>query len=186
MPTATECIYNNERIDIVHALEVKESVRGGRLETAEFNCIECAERVRPHRGGGHMAAHFEHLQRNPNCSLSHRIRHVALVTDYELDDPKAIEGYLADLRLTTLARNAAIVAKCKQRDDFTCQACDFRLTVNGQHVIECHHKVPLAVNGEREVSLSELVCLCPTCHRIAHTRDAPFEPEEIRVLLKLT
>jgi hypothetical protein len=40
----------------------------------EYLCPECKERVRPHKehesDGRRMAAHFEHLKRNSNCSLS--------------------------------------------------------------------------------------------------------------------
>lgn len=36
-----------------------------------FECIECGQPVRAHSSGGHTKAHFEHLQRNSKCSLSH-------------------------------------------------------------------------------------------------------------------
>lgn len=36
----------------------------------DFRCKECGEPVRPHKAGGHMKAHFEHLSRNPRCRLS--------------------------------------------------------------------------------------------------------------------
>jgi 5-methylcytosine-specific restriction protein A len=65
------------------------------------------------------------------------------------------------------------------RDDFTCQACGFRLELNGRYVIEVHHVDPLS-SGERESSLGDLVSLCPTCHRIAHLRSLPYSVEEIR------
>jgi hypothetical protein len=54
-------------IGIETALEMrrKKTWCGGR-------CIECREPVRPHRiGTTGQAAHFEHLERNPKCSLSH-------------------------------------------------------------------------------------------------------------------
>jgi len=40
-----------------------------------FTCTECARPVRPHQGGGRTPAHFEHLRRNRNCSLSHSVTH---------------------------------------------------------------------------------------------------------------
>jgi len=188
MPTATECFYRNERITVDRALELKRSNRGTHRSNPIFICIECGATVRPHRGGGHASAHFEHLVRNPDCSLSHRVRDGAkakkLRADYTLDDPKAIEGYEVDRQITTLARNASIVVRCKERDNHTCQACGFKLQIDGLFVIECHHKKPLAANGIREVSLDELVCLCPTCHRIAHTRKEPFSVDEIKELRK--
>ncbi|MDR5858375.1 hypothetical protein FZZ93_00260 [Halomonas eurihalina] len=190
MPTVTECLYRNQKISVDRALELelelKRSDGGNRWSHLNFSCIECGEPVRPHRGGGHASAHFEHLDRNPDCSLSHRMRDTTNATklraDYALDDIKAIEGYEIDRKITTLARNASIVAKCKKRDDYTCQACEFRLQLEGRFVIECHHIKPLAENGMRDVSLDELVCLCPTCHRIAHTRKEPFSVEEIKRL----
>jgi hypothetical protein len=50
-------------IDIQQAIEMK---------VHDARCIECGERVRPHRKGRNgAAAHFEHLARNFDCSLSH-------------------------------------------------------------------------------------------------------------------
>ncbi len=91
---------------------------------------------------------------------------------------------MLDRNIASYSRNAQIVAACKRRDDHTCKACGFRLVINGIFVIECHHTKPLAEQGPREVSLDELVCLCPTCHRIAHTRRKPFSVEEIKTLLR--
>ena len=40
---------------------------------AGARCIECKQAVRPHATGTNgMAAHFEHLERNPSCSRSHQ------------------------------------------------------------------------------------------------------------------
>lgn len=103
---------------------------------------------------------------------------------YALDDPRAIEGYLRDRSITTYARNRALVVKCKERDNFACQACGFRLNVNGSFVIECHHTKPVAASGVRLVLLEELICLCPTCHRIAHTKREPYNVQEIRRLVR--
>lgn len=52
---------------------------------------------------------------------------------------------------------------------------------NGQ-VIEVHHLVPLAHLDEPRVydPVSDLVPLCPTCHRVVHTRrPIPWEPREV-------
>lgn len=55
-----------KRITIQEALETKEQYAC---------CPECRKRVRAHRKAkdGSTAAHFEHLQRNPDCSLSHKL-----------------------------------------------------------------------------------------------------------------
>ena len=82
-------------------------------------------------------------------------------------------------RLLKGARNQALVKQCKDRDNYTCQACRFRLKVNGRYIIECHHKNPIGAGGERETALDDLVCLCPVCHRIAHTAKNPLTVAEI-------
>ena len=187
MPTATACFYDGKAIEVDKAIALKQRAKAENNVVPLFTCLECHERVRPHRGGGHAPAHFEHLKRNADCSLSHvarkRNRPDPLKADYSLDDPKALEGYEIDRQATFLKRNEALVAKCKERDDYTCQACGFELESNGNHIIECHHTKPLAVHGERMIPLSELVCLCPTCHRIAHTRKDPFTVNEIKAIL---
>lgn len=187
MPTATDCLHGRTRISIDRALSLKGQARARHQPDPSFRCTECGNPVKPHRGGGHAGAHFEHFERNARCTLSHRERrtdgNVAPIAEFDLNDTKAIEGYELDRKITTLARNAGIVAKRKKGDDHTCQACGFRLQVNGRFVIECHHTKPLAANKVREVSVEELVCLCPTCHRIAHTRREPFSVREIKTLL---
>jgi len=187
MPTATKCLYGRTQINVDRALELKARALAEGLSPRSFRCIECEGPVKAHRGGGHAGAHFEQFRRNPKRSLSHRSRHtnhkVALTADYELNDAKAVEGYQRDQKTSLLARNASIVAKCKKRDKHTCRACGFRLEIRGKSVIECHHTKPIAAHGVREVSLDELVCLYPTCHRIAHTRRKPFSVQEIKALL---
>ncbi|UAA37451.1 HNH endonuclease [Paraneptunicella aestuarii] len=184
MVAATECKYEGNVIDIDSALILRN--RAGK-KTLSFICKECGEPVRAHKAGGRMKAHFEHLERNPFCSLSDSTKrkkhHETTQPIYELDDLAAIEGYEIDLDTTFLYRNRNIALECKKRDDFTCQACGFRLSHNGKFVIECHHIFPVADSGVREVSLNDLVSLCPTCHRIAHTRKIPFSVEEIKSII---
>ena len=74
MPTAIECLYQGERIDVDLAISLKRSGSSAAKTSGSFLCLECGEPVRPHRGGGHALAHFEHLSRNSDCSLSHRMR----------------------------------------------------------------------------------------------------------------
>lgn len=71
MATMTTCISNGEFIDIDAAIDIKDS---NSVKAHDFRCSECNQPVRPHRSGGHAAAHFEHHQRNPNCSKSHVAR----------------------------------------------------------------------------------------------------------------
>ena len=99
---------------------------------------------------------------------------------FELDSPKAREGYEVDRKILSRARNSAIAEARRKLDDYTCQACNFRLEVGGRFVIEVHHVDPLAVAGETTTTIKDLVSLCPTCHRIAHMKSLPYGLAEIQ------
>lgn len=70
MPKATACVLNKKIIGVDEALELRDAAK----RKSDFKCVDCGKAVRPHRAGGNGAAHFEHLERNPVCPLSHRIR----------------------------------------------------------------------------------------------------------------
>lgn len=101
---------------------------------------------------------------------------------YELDSLKAREGYEFDTKVLLRTRNAALAATRKAQDNYTCQACGFRLQVGKSFVIEAHHLEPLSASGERDTEIEMLTSLCPTCHRIAHLRSRPYTVLEIRIL----
>lgn len=61
-------MLNGEVLDVANALRAKN--RYTRSMKPDFRCVECGKPVRPHSAGGHGDAHFEHLERNPACSLS--------------------------------------------------------------------------------------------------------------------
>ncbi len=96
-----------------------------------------------------------------------------------IDDNLAVEGYKRDRQLYETTRNTTLAELRKEKDGYTCQACGFKLQVSGHFVIECHHTDPISW-GVRETSLNDLVSLCPTCHRIAHTREPIYTVTEIR------
>jgi hypothetical protein len=101
------------------------------------------------------------------------------------EEYEAEEGYRQDRTATFRQRNGVIIRARKAFDDYTCQACGFRLEVDGNFVIDCHHKNPLGLLDNVTVTTQEdLVCLCPTCHRIAHTKRHPLSIEEIRSILE--
>lgn len=102
---------------------------------------------------------------------------------FELEAPKAREGYEFDRRILARGRNANLAAKRKRMDDYTCQTCGFKLELDGKFVIEVHHAQPLAATGESETSIEQLISLCPTCHRIAHLRNPPYGVGEIREIV---
>lgn len=51
-----------------------------------------------------------------------------------------------------------------------------------QHVVEVHHRVPLA-RGVRRTSFEDLALLCPTCHRVVHYRQQ--EPRSVEEVARL-
>lgn len=70
MPAALTCLYNDVAINVEDAVSLKDA--NANLANDAFSCVECGQAVRPHRTGGNAGAHFEHLERNPYCSLSHK------------------------------------------------------------------------------------------------------------------
>lgn len=101
-------------------------------------------------------------------------------------EEEAEEGYKQDRTLTFRNRNASIIAKRKRLDNHTCQACGFRFEIDGKYIIDCHHTNPLGlVDAVKVTHIDDLVCLCPTCHRVAHTRRYPLSVAEVRAVLQL-
>lgn len=66
-----------------------------------------------------------------------------------------------------------------------CAACDTDyfalLGTKATRVIECHHQVPLASDGHGgKTNPEDMVLLCATCHRIAHTDESLLRVEGLR------
>lgn len=97
----------------------------------------------------------------------------------------AHEGYMQERTTSFRYRNRQIVKKRKRLDNYTCQACGFHLMTESGYVIDCHHLKPLnSQDDNRITSIHDLVCLCPTCHRIAHSSSPPLSIESIKYKLK--
>lgn len=54
-------------------VRLRDAARMTGKKDPDFRCIECTRPTRVHEAGGHMPAHFEHLKRNNQCSLSHKV-----------------------------------------------------------------------------------------------------------------
>lgn len=183
MRAALECVYRGRKIHIDEALEIRDRKKLPSEPKDVFLCVHCNEELRAHKCGGGIVAHFEHRRRNEFCPHSAASNAAYTGVGYEtfdIDDPKAREGYELDRKLLSHARNARLAKECKKRDDYKCRACGFILRLNGSFIIECHHLNPISLDGERTTKLAELVSLCPTCHRIAHTRTKPLNLDEIK------
>jgi hypothetical protein len=104
----------------------------------------------------------------------------------KISEIKVLEGEKQDKTVVFKRRNARIITKRKQKDDYKCQACGFRLKIGDIFIIDCHHKKPIGLNDSIIITdIDDLICLCPTCHRIAHTEKYPLDVEEIKEILIL-
>lgn len=173
MKAAITCFYEGSEISIKEAIDIRENSS----QSPFFTCTYCAEPLRAHKAGKNSGAHFEHHERNYSCPFSEGKRRAG--DCFPIDDPRAIEGYALDRKILSGSRNTSLANQRKFKDNYTCQACDFRLKLNGRYVIECHHKFPLGDGAVRETTLDHLVSLCPTCHRIAHTSKEPLDIPQI-------
>ena len=74
MARAEQCIIEGKEITVEKALIIRDASPSGKRKSLGFSCIECGKEVRPHKAGGNGTAHFEHLERNPQCQLSDPFR----------------------------------------------------------------------------------------------------------------
>ncbi len=106
--------------------------------------------------------------------------HWSTVNNQTNSEDQVEEGLAQDKTVTFRKRNKALVLEAKKRDEYKCQACGYKKKVNDKYIIDAHHKYPLGgINGVRVTSLADLICLCPNCHRIAHTTKFPLPLNEI-------
>lgn len=76
---------------------------------------------------------------------------------------------------------------------YKCAVCnfDFKETYGelGENFIEVHHIKPLSMyNGkEQEISIDDLICLCPNCHRMIHRKKGEIlTPDELKNIINST
>ena len=76
------------------------------------------------------------------------------------------EGGKEIVPTSRIYRSAKLVQKAKERDKYTCQACDFRFR---KQIVHVHHLDPLSERkSPGKTTLNDLVTLCPNCHYLAH------------------
>jgi len=90
----------------------------------------------------------------------------------DLDFPK-IENRLLVRQHIIRERNSTLAKKAKERDDYTCQICDFNFITKygafGNLFAEAHHKVPLQKSNYQLTStVDSLLTVCSNCHRMLH------------------
>lgn len=99
------------------------------------------------------------------------------------DSIEAEEGYRKDFSRMVSARDRKLAEARKKKDNYTCQSCKKQYFVNHRYIIDCHHLNPISL-GKRKTNLDDLISLCPTCHRVAHTRIPPFSLKELQDIMK--
>ncbi|WP_395004851.1 DUF3883 domain-containing protein [Undibacterium sp.] len=70
MIKSTSCIFDGKKIQISDALSLRAERKGTSKKSLTFLCTECGQIVDPHVDGENSPAHFEHRERNADCSLS--------------------------------------------------------------------------------------------------------------------
>lgn len=108
----------------------------------------------------------------------------ALVLEQALSGRAGIEGarklalHYRRERDAGLSRDAKAAFAKANGGKLFCQACGVEpLRVYGVEVIEAHHRIPLSKSEEGRVTeISDLIMLCPSCHRAVHRiQDCDFE-----------
>jgi hypothetical protein len=71
VPRSERCLIS---VELAGALSEAVEAMGLHVPKGDrgFLCPECERPVKPHKAGAKMKAHFEHLKRNADCSLSHK------------------------------------------------------------------------------------------------------------------
>ncbi len=95
------------------------------------------------------------------------------------------EGIRRLQEIELISRSATLAKACKERDEYTCQACGFKCDFGNAAVI-CHHKIMVSASGTRKITdIKKLVTLCPTCHSIAHMNGNKKNPLTIKAIQKV-
>ena len=136
----------------------------------------------------HQAFYERHPLAPAHFDSSGKIRHRVLFSTAGADSPARFsEGARIQSYKTTIERNAQARKMCLQHHGTTCAVCGInfgeRYGDAFQQLIEVHHLHPLhAAQGSREVDpITDLVPLCPNCHRMIHYRtDGCRSIEELR------
>lgn len=112
------------------------------------------------------------------------------LTAQEVPKNQYDEGAIQTTTVNRFERDAAARLKSIEHHGCFCQICGFNFEtaygVIGRGVIHVHHLVPLSTIGEQyQVDpKKDLLPICPNCHEMAHRREPPYKPEELRQMLK--
>jgi predicted HNH restriction endonuclease len=96
--------------------------------------------------------------------------------DEENLEPSVVTSDLKLVSVDRLSRNSSLRFEILKKANFTCQLCNKKETFqdkNNTWYFEAHHIIPFNLENQKKFSvtldhLSNLVCLCPECHRKVH------------------
>lgn len=114
-----------------------------------------------------------------------------LVSTAQEHDESVFEGALLQSIVQRRERNPRNRLLCLRMHGDICKACGVKPTqIYGKAgaILEVHHLQPLCTLDEPRAydPILDLVPLCPSCHRAAHTRrPVPYAPEELRKLMNV-
>ncbi len=82
------------------------------------------------------------------------------------EDAVDLEGGKEEVKGYRIRRSAKLSQKAKERDGYSCRACNFHFE---RQIVHVHHLDPLGeYQHPKDTKLADLVTLCPTCHYLAH------------------
>lgn len=99
------------------------------------------------------------------------------------------EGASSNSSLTRYERNPVNRLRSIQFHGYACWACEANLANRypglGERFIEVHHILPVSAMPEHYLvnPVTEMVPLCPNCHRMVHQENPPVHPAKLREIL---
>lgn len=108
---------------------------------------------------------------------------------FDEPDVLPLEGHSQTAETNVFEREPTLRRLCIEAHGTACAVCGFdfgaRYGEDAQGFIHIHHLHPLASIRKAHVvnPITDLVPLCPNCHAVAHFRDPPNTPDEIRAMI---
>lgn len=96
------------------------------------------------------------------------------------DSPVWLEGGRRPVELSEAERDKRLRPAALRHYGKKCMALDCTFVAKVDSQLEIHHRDPIA-EGERKTKLEDLMVLCACCHRLAHSRNPPYQLDRERV-----
>lgn len=113
-----------------------------------------------------------------------------LLAEEIISSDRYFEGAVKSIQVNRYERSSKAREKCIEHHGYNCSVCEVNLKdVYGEiasEFIHVHHKVPLAVIGEKYeiIPIEDLVPICPNCHAIIHRYKPEILIEELKKIIK--